>query len=891
MRGPKVRTLPIALTLASFLAISGSASAEKQPLPESTAAEAAHGSTAPAWRMLDAGLPPAASQGPAAEQDGGNGPANAVLISAPVFRDLGSTNSKSNNASMPSCNDGGSETSPDSWYKVTLPQGGLISAWTCTSTGREFDTRIGILNTSLSVLACNDDSPSCGLQSRITDFSVGAGTYYIVVDGYNGTSGSYELNVRWQGPVACSGSNAANAQVISSLPFTETRNLANDCDDYLVTCELGGNQGGPDHFYKVTLNAPVMMDVSTVCNAAHIDTRIAILDLDQNKLYCSDNAPSCPTGQSAIVGALLSAGTYYLVIDSANLTGGSYQVQVSTTPAPPGSIVDLVPDILTRTNELYDYDIVTNISPGRTHLRLSNATANIGLGKLDLYGVFPVNGDGTQNVHQRVWRTDGTHFDHDAGAFVYHASHSHIHFEDWAIYRLRTVAAGGGVGGIVVEGSKTSFCILDLLVHDSTLPGYPSSPEFGSCGSSKQGLSVGWADVYDKTLVGQNLDITGVAAGQYWLESEVDPLDHVLETDETNNVARILVTIGNPGPINPDPYEPNNQISDLTSRPVGGPNSPVLGPCGPLKEISGLTIHAGANDDYFRFYMPATGGNADELRIDFPNAAGNLELALLNNAGSTLATSSSSSRSFERIALKDFPAGWYYGRVYGVSGATSPGYALTVNPSQNGAPGITVVNPPTGDTRVPEIGSYTMTWTSSDPEANETWVDVFVNTTPALNGNEIFLPTSQNTPGAQGSYIINPAYVPEGTYYVYARITDGGTVSGDWSTGTITIVPVTAVEGSSAPLPWRLLPTSPNPFNPNTTLRLQMPHEARVSWRIHDARGALVRTLVQGSLPAGLHTRTWDGRNEQGRDVASGTYYLIVEAEDYTGRQKLTLLR
>ena len=79
--------------------------------------------------------------------------------------------------------------------------------------------------------------------------------------------------------------------------------------------------------------------------------RIAILDQDQNELYCNDNAPSCPSGQSAIVDALLSEGTYYLVIDSATLTGGTYTVQVDTTHAPPGAILDHRPDIVTRTNE------------------------------------------------------------------------------------------------------------------------------------------------------------------------------------------------------------------------------------------------------------------------------------------------------------------------------------------------------------------------------------------------------------------------------------------------------------------------------------------------------------------------------------------------------------
>ena len=217
---------------------------------------------------------------------------------------------------------------------------------------------------------------------------------------------------------------------------------------------------------------------------------------------------------------------------------------------------------------------------------------------------------------------------------------------------------------------------------------------------------MGWADIYTKDLVGQNLDITGIPAGGYWLESEADPLDHFLEGDETNNIARIRVTIGNPGPINPDVYEPNNQLSDLDSRVVGGPNSPVLGPCGPLTTVSGPTVHASGNDDFFRFYMPAAGGNGDEVRIDFPQAFGNLELSLLNAAGAVLETSSST-RSFERISLKDYPAGWYNVRVYGFLGATSPGYALTVNPSQNGVPAIAVTHPPAGNIGVPENGSYT----------------------------------------------------------------------------------------------------------------------------------------------------------------------------------------
>ena len=177
--------------------------------------------------------------------------------------------------------------------------------------------------------------------------------------------------------------------------------------------------------------------------------------------------------------------------------------------------------------------------------------------------------------------------------------------------------------------------------------------------------------------------------------------------------------------------------------------------------------------------------------------------------------------------------------------AVRGGYGLYFNTNNYQNLIVTVTNPPAGNWGVSEAGTYTTTWTASDPEGNPTWVDVFLNTAPVLDGNEIFLTTSQTTPGAQGFYVINPASLPHDAYYVYVRIKDGGTMSGDWSAGTITIQEVTAVEPSPIAAAWRLLPASPNPFNPHTRLRLQVGRESKVSWRIHDSRGALVRTLVE----------------------------------------------
>ncbi len=443
---------------------------------------------------------------------------------------------------------------------------------------------------------------------------------------------------------------------------------------------------------------------------------------------------------------------------------------------------DLLPDIIVVKDYLFDHFVQGN------ELRLSNGTANMGPGKFHLYG-GPDNGDGTQQVIQRIFKTDGSFTDRPAGNFVFHPQHNHIHVESWASYRLREIIQpGNGVGPIVAEGEKTSFCIIDLGVHDTTVPNYNPSGEYFSCGSTIQGLSVGWVDIYSTGLTGQSIDITGVPGGEYWLESVVDPDNNFLEADETNNATRIMVTIGGGGgSIDPDAYEPNDSRAETIGRTVGAINSPNLGPVGPETTITDLTIETSGDDDFYRFYMPATGASGDFVRIEFPHSAGDIDMRLSRDTGGSLDTSQGTSNS-EQISLQGYSAGWYVVEVYGYSGATSPSIDLTINPSANQTPTANVINPPAGDTRR-EHGNenYTVTWTSNDPEGNETWVSVYANTAPSFDGNEVLLPTSINTPAGLGAYIINSAYLtPDQTYWFYVEITDGGTRGGEWSDGTVT---------------------------------------------------------------------------------------------------------
>lgn len=83
----------------------------------------------------------------------------------------------------------------------------------------------------------------------------------------------------------------------------------------------------------------------------------------------------------------------------------------------------------------------------------------------------------------------------------------------------------------------------------------------------------------------------------------------------------------------------------------------------------------------------------------------------------------------------------------------------------------------------------------------------------------------------------------------------------------------------------------PNPFNPRTTLTFDLPQERFVNLTIFAVDGARVRTLVDGVRVAGRHEVTWDGRDEAGRDVATGTYFARVVADDFNQIRKMVLLR
>lgn len=108
-----------------------------------------------------------------------------------------------------------------------------------------------------------------------------------------------------------------------------------------------------------------------------------------------------------------------------------------------------------------------------------------------------------------------------------------------------------------------------------------------------------------------------------------------------------------------------------------------------------------------------------------------------------------------------------------------------------------------------------------------------------------------------------------------------------WIEATVTPATATPVDPSAeVPDAVTLAPAYPNPFNPTTTLRFDLPQAAHVTLRVYDLTGRAVATLVEGMRPSGPHAVTFDAQQ-----LPSGIYLARLQADSGVATQKLTLLK
>jgi hypothetical protein len=84
----------------------------------------------------------------------------------------------------------------------------------------------------------------------------------------------------------------------------------------------------------------------------------------------------------------------------------------------------------------------------------------------------------------------------------------------------------------------------------------------------------------------------------------------------------------------------------------------------------------------------------------------------------------------------------------------------------------------------------------------------------------------------------------------------------------------------------------PNPFNPRTTIAFDLPEPGLVTLRVFDVAGRIVRELIgaEDHTP-GRHEVVWNGRDDAGRQVASGTYFGRLELGQYTETKRMVMIK
>jgi len=119
---------------------------------------------------------------------------------------------------------------------------------------------------------------------------------------------------------------------------------------------------------------------------------------------------------------------------------------------------------------------------------------------------------------------------------------------------------------------------------------------------------------------------------------------------------------------------------------------------------------------------------------------------------------------------------------------------------------------------------------------------------------------------------------------------------GAWYTRTFTLIdgtvrPVGVDEYDGIPTAYALFGAKPNPFLKQINIGFAIPSTDKVSLKVYNSLGQLVRTLVNDVKQPGYYSVTWDGRDDVGRTLAAGIYFYQITTQTYTDTKKAILVK
>jgi hypothetical protein len=87
------------------------------------------------------------------------------------------------------------------------------------------------------------------------------------------------------------------------------------------------------------------------------------------------------------------------------------------------------------------------------------------------------------------------------------------------------------------------------------------------------------------------------------------------------------------------------------------------------------------------------------------------------------------------------------------------------------------------------------------------------------------------------------------------------------------------------------LAIGPNPIRPSTVIEYSVPAESKVSLKVYDVRGRLVKSVFDGLRAPGQYKAEWGGRNDDGQEVGAGIYFVRLDADKLHISKKVVLVR
>ena len=380
---------------------------------------------------------------------------------------------------------------------------------------------------------------------------------------------------------------------------------------------------------------------------------------------------------------------------------------------------------------------------------------------------------------------------------------------------------------------------------------------------------------------------TNVAPGRHSVALWVDNAEAYAELNEANNVYgeqwswRPTTPLA-PGPsaVQPQPPDPLAGFDRITTGEFvfnsSGHRTPVFTQTGddgwwgavaaaPMDSNDvDLRLHAATDNPKTGFSVPLASsgwgpGSGEFLLIDFNNAAATqFDVGVLSNSGASgyrLDVRSSTHLGFE-------PAG-----VYGPF-ALNPGQLVNIHE--------VLLDPGTHSVRVENLDGVV-----------DYGVSVY-GPSGAYYGKSDAMAASWFAPGGADEYLGFDVTTP-GYYAVCVWKSDSvhTTAAGSYRLefGAATAAPgvVTLTTGIRG--------VSPNPFNPRTTVSFALQGSGATDLVVYNLRGERIRVLASGSLEAGRHDVVWDGRDDRGRAVASGSYVVELRHAAVRRTYKLTLVK